>query len=107
MFERYFAVECIARRGTALVALKDEADTVIVLNHLPKKAAEFAYPDDFHVMHIGFHQEQRETVDAVHGRLVADGWDVQTPRDFHGAWTFYFKAPGGYFIEVYHQYRLG
>ncbi|MGU3407678.1 hypothetical protein [Methylobacterium brachiatum] len=30
------------------------------------------------------------------GGLGADGWDVSMARDYHDAWTFYFKAKGGY-----------
>jgi hypothetical protein len=31
-------------------------------------------------------------VHPVHARLVADGWDAPAPREYHGAWTFSFKA---------------
>ena len=41
----------------------------------------------------------QQLVDAVPG-LRADGFDVPPPRRFHGSWTFYFRAPGGFTIEV-------
>jgi hypothetical protein len=43
----------------------------------------------------------------MHARLRDDGFDVGPPREFHGAWTFFFRAPGGFDIEVLHQYRRG
>ena len=33
----------------------------------------------------------------------ADGFDMKPPREFHGGWTFYFRAPGGFLVEVFHQ----
>lgn len=35
------------------------------------------------------------------------GFDVGLPREFHGVWTFCFRAPCGFDIEVLHQYRCG
>ena len=32
--------------------------------------------------------------------LKDDGFDVPPPARFHGSWTFYFTAPGGFTIEV-------
>jgi len=58
------------------------------------------YPAHFDILHIGFIQASREAVDAMHGRLSADGWETRQPYTAHGAWTFYFRAKGGYFIEV-------
>ena len=40
-------------------------------------------------------------------RLKADGFDPQPPREFHGAWTFYFRCPGGFVVEVLHQLSGG
>lgn len=100
MFERYFGLRCLDVRGKALVIMEDDDGMVFVLNNFPRKRGSFAYPLDSDVMHIGFIQETREAVDAIHARLVADGWDAPAPRNYHGAWTFYFKAKGGYFIEV-------
>jgi catechol 2,3-dioxygenase-like lactoylglutathione lyase family enzyme len=64
------------------------------------KATEVEYPGAFHV---GFMQENPDRVDEIHERLKADGFDVQPAREFHGAWTFYFRAPGGFLVEVFHQ----
>jgi hypothetical protein len=52
-------------------------------------------------------QESRERVDEIHARLAADGFNLEPPKEFHGAWTFYFRAPGGFLLEVGHQHRGG
>jgi hypothetical protein len=46
-------------------------------------------------------------VDEIYARLKADGFDAEPPREFHGAWTFYLRAPGGFLVEVGHQHRQG
>ena len=35
--------------------------------------------------------------------LKSDGFDMEPPKEFHGAWTFYFRAPGGFLVEVFYQ----
>lgn len=55
------------------------------------------YPSSFH---IGFIQPSRERVNEINARLAADGYRVQPPSLQHGAWTFYFTAPGGFTVEV-------
>lgn len=106
MFETYFGLRIAVMRGKALAVLQDDDGMLLVLNDFAKKRGSFAYPEDSDVHHIGFIQESREQVDALNARLKADGWDVPEPRDYHGAWTFYFKAKGGYFIEVSTQTQL-
>lgn len=99
-FETYFGFRCIAEpRGDALVVLVDESGFVLTLNNFDN-AEEVAYPGAFHV---GFRQDSREQVDAIHQRLKAAGFDMKPPHEFHGAWTFYFRAPGGFLVEVFHQ----
>src|SRR5581483_973908 len=99
-FENYFGFRCLLDRGRdALVVLIDESGFVLSLNNFGKEA-EVIYPAAFHV---GFMQSSRERVDEIHARLKAGGFDPQPPREFHGAWTFYFKAPGGFLVEVLHQ----
>jgi catechol 2,3-dioxygenase-like lactoylglutathione lyase family enzyme len=100
MFETYFGLHCIVSRGSGLLVMGDDDGMIFVLNNFSRKRGDFAYPEDFAVLHIGFLQDTREAVDAIHARLVADGWDAPAPQVYHGAWTFYFKAKGGYFIEV-------
>jgi hypothetical protein len=87
------------RGDDALVVMRDESGFVLTLNNFGK-ATEVEYPGAFHV---GFMQADREHVDALHLRLTADGFDAKPPHEFHGAWTFYFRAPGGFLVEVFHQ----
>ncbi|QEH37633.1 Glyoxalase/Bleomycin resistance protein/Dioxygenase superfamily protein [Aquisphaera giovannonii] len=103
-FEDHFGLRCVADRGDVLAVLADE-DSIVALNHFPK-AADFTYPDDYWAFHIGFLQPNRERVDAIHASLKAGGYAPEEPREFHGAWTFYVKAPGGFYVEVGHQHSL-
>jgi catechol 2,3-dioxygenase-like lactoylglutathione lyase family enzyme len=64
------------------------------------RGAQVSYPETFH---IGFMQESEERVNEINRRLKDDGFDVNLPGKLHGAWTFYFRAPGGILIEVLHQ----
>ena len=65
------------------------------------KSAQVEYPGAFH---IGFQQESRERVDEIHRRLKLGGFEAESPKEFHGAWTFYFRAPGGFLVEILHQH---
>jgi catechol 2,3-dioxygenase-like lactoylglutathione lyase family enzyme len=103
-FEKYFGFRCVAERGRdALAVLIDDTQFALTFNNFDK-AAEVTYPGAFH---IGFMQDSREKVDEIFERLKADGLDPQQPREFHGAWTFYFTAPGGFTVEVGYQHRKG
>lgn len=59
--------------------------------------ADVTYPGTFH---IGFIQPSEAAVDAINQRLAQDGYDVRPARRFHGSWTFYANAPGGFLVEV-------
>jgi catechol 2,3-dioxygenase-like lactoylglutathione lyase family enzyme len=103
-FETYFGFRCVAERGRgALAVLADESGFILSLNNFDQ-AAKVEYPGAFH---IGFMQESRERVDEIHQRLTSGGFDAEPPREFHGAWTFYFRAPGGFLVEVLHQHERG
>jgi catechol 2,3-dioxygenase-like lactoylglutathione lyase family enzyme len=102
-FETYFGFRCAAApKGNAFALLVDESGFVLNLSNF-NKLTEVEYPADFH---IGFIQDSRERVDEIHQQLKSAGFDVEEPRDFHGAWTFYFRAPGGFVVEVQHLYRM-
>jgi catechol 2,3-dioxygenase-like lactoylglutathione lyase family enzyme len=101
-FETYFGLRCVAEKGRdALAILVDESGFVLTLNNFDKAAA-VEYPGAFHV---GFMQPSRERVDEIYQRLKSGGYAVEPPREFHGAWTFYFTAPGGFLVEVGYQHR--
>lgn len=100
-FETYFGFRCVFKRD-ALVVLVDESGFAFTLNHFDKQT-EIEYPAAFH---IGFFQESRERVDEIYRNLKSNGIDVKPPKDFHGAWTFYFHAPGGLLVEVGYQHGM-
>ena len=101
-FETHFGFRCIVERGReALAVLINESGFVLTLNNFNKEQA-IEYPGAFH---IGFMQDTRERVDEIYGELKAAGFDAPPPREFHGAWTFYVSAPGGFLVEVGHQHR--
>jgi lactoylglutathione lyase len=76
--------------------LFDDDDTVVTLIGVGRNR-EVTYPSTFH---IGFIQPTEEHVDEINRRLREDGFDVEPPSRQHGAWTFYFQAPGGFTVEV-------
>jgi catechol 2,3-dioxygenase-like lactoylglutathione lyase family enzyme len=101
-FETYFGLRSILTRGRDTFALlTDESGFVLSLNNFDK-ATKVEYPGAFH---IGFMQESRARVDEIYQSLKSAGFEVEPPKEFHGAWTFYFRAPGGFIVEVLHQYR--
>jgi catechol 2,3-dioxygenase-like lactoylglutathione lyase family enzyme len=103
-FETYFGFRCVFERGkNALCVLADDSGFALTLNNFDKET-EIHYPGAFH---IGFNLESREPVDRMYERLRLAGFDPQPPREFHGAWTFYLRAPGGFLVEVFHQHRAG
>jgi catechol 2,3-dioxygenase-like lactoylglutathione lyase family enzyme len=103
-FETYFGFRCIFERGRDTIAvLTDESRFIFTLSNFDRAAA-VEYPGAFHV---GFEQPSRERVDEFYERLKNDGHAAEPPRDFHGAWTFYLHAPGGFLVEVFHQHRRG
>lgn len=100
MFERYFGLRTLVVRGKKMAIMQDDEGLVLIVNHFENKLDGFAYPERLDILHIGFIQASREAVDAIHARLSRDGWETQAPHGAHGAWSFYFRAKGGYFIEV-------
>ena len=76
--------------------LFDDAGLVLTLMKVGE-ASDVKYPASFHV---GFIQASEEKVNEINQRLKDDGFDVKAPRHFHGSWTFYCKAPGGFTVEV-------
>lgn len=100
-FENYFGFRCVAERGAGVIAvLINDSGFVLTLSNFGN-AEKVEYPGAFH---IGFMQDSRDRVDEIYGRLKADGFDAKPPKEFHGAWTFYLQAPGGFLVEVGHQH---
>jgi catechol 2,3-dioxygenase-like lactoylglutathione lyase family enzyme len=81
-----------------LAFLTDENGMILTLTSMKLgKESEVKYPATFH---IGFGQASEEAVNEINQRLKDDGYDVPPPSRQHGSWTFYFRAPGGFTIEV-------
>jgi catechol 2,3-dioxygenase-like lactoylglutathione lyase family enzyme len=102
LFEDFLGFKRVALPGPNIAVLADDAGSSLVLINM-KKASTFVYPDDIAAFHIGFSQKSREVVNKIHEKLTAEGFQPQAPREFHGSWTFYFKAPAGFFVEIFHH----
>jgi lactoylglutathione lyase len=97
LFETYFGFTGLKELGNdKFIVLFGEDGFVLTL----MRGAQVRYPETFH---IGFIQESEERVNEINRHLKEDGFDVNPPGKSHGAWTFYFRAPGGITIEVMHQ----
>jgi lactoylglutathione lyase len=96
--ETYFGLTATPGIGDdeRFTLLRDDAGMAITLMR-GAASAEVSYPGTFH---IGFIQPTEEAVDAIHQRMAHDGHDVRPPKRFHGSWTFYANAPGGFAVEV-------
>ena len=90
--EKYFGLRSMGRGNDKMAGLLDDDGFALVLMKVGH-ATEVNYPASFHV---GFLQENEEAVNEINKR----GVDVPPPRRLHGAWAFYFQAPGGFTIEV-------
>lgn len=95
--EKYFGLRSKAGNNN-LALLSDDGGLVITLTSMKiANETEVKYPVNFH---IGFGQESEQRVNEINRGLQEDGFDVPPPSKQHGAWTFYFQAPGGFTIEV-------
>lgn len=99
MFEHYFGFRTLVERGTKM-AILDHDGLMLIVNHFDNRRDGFDYPKNLDILHIGFILETRYAVNAMHARLHWDGWETQAPHEAHGASSFYFRANGGYFIEM-------
>jgi catechol-2,3-dioxygenase len=97
LLERYFGLRILGGNDN-LALLSDDNGLVLTLTSMKiGNETEVRYPATFH---IGFAQESEERVNEINRRLKEDGFEVPPPSRQHGAWTFYFRAPGGFMIEV-------
>ena len=96
--EKYFGLKSMGKGNDAMAGLLDDSGLVLtVMRSGP--SSDVKYPASFH---IGFMQPSEAKVNEINERLKLDGFDVPSPKRMHGAWTFYFQAPGGFTIEVGH-----
>jgi catechol-2,3-dioxygenase len=95
---KYFGLEPMGKGNGNIAFLSDDNGMVLSLTNMKLgRESELKYPATFH---IGFIQDSEDHVNEINERLKADGFDVPRPSKQHGAWTFYFMAPGGFTIEV-------
>jgi catechol-2,3-dioxygenase len=95
--EKYFGMRGMSCNNN-IAFLTDDNGMVLTLTSMKVgRETEVKYPATFH---IGFCQENEERVNEINKRLKDDGFDVPPPSRQHGSWTFYFRAPGGFTIEV-------
>jgi catechol-2,3-dioxygenase len=95
--EEYFGLRYMAGNQN-ITAMSDDDGLVLTLSSMKlANVTEVRYPGLFH---IGFGQASEERVNEINRRLKEGGFDVPPPSIQHGAWTFFFEAPGGFTIEV-------
>jgi catechol-2,3-dioxygenase len=95
--EKYFGMRGVSCNNN-IGFLTDDIGMVLTLTSMKVgRESEVKYPATFH---IGFAQASEERVSEINQRLKKDGFDVPAPSRQHGSWTFYFRAPGGFTIEV-------
>jgi len=95
--EKYFGLKSMGCNKNMGFLSDDDGAVISLTNMKIAKETEVRYPASFH---IGFIQESEERVNEINRRLQEDGFDVPQPERMHGSWTFYFRAPGGFTIEV-------
>lgn len=95
---KYFGMSISGKPNEHICFVRDDNGMVLSLTSMALGAeAEVRYPATFHV---GFIQPTEADVNLINELLRADGYQVPAPSREHGAWTFYFEAPGGFTIEV-------
>ena len=96
-FETYFRLTPLPVPPDARMAfLQDDDGLFLSLMNL-NPARPISYPGTFHV---GFILDTRAEVDALNERLRHDGFALRPAAEFHGSYTFYLNAPGGFQVEV-------
>jgi lactoylglutathione lyase len=98
-FEKHFGFHRIAEPTDDNVVLTDNAGLVLTVSNFDH-VDQVAYPKWFHV---GFMQDSDDRVDDIYDRLKKAGMQPGKSENMHGAPTFYFTAPGGFTVEVFHQ----
>jgi lactoylglutathione lyase len=94
--EAHFGLRPVGEGHKNFVILLDGDGFVLTLMGVGRDNA-VSYPKTFH---IGFIQPSDADVDGINQRLKDAGVDVEAPSQQHGAWSFSFRAPGGFWIVV-------
>lgn len=99
-FVQLFSFTCLEIKGDdALAVLKGEDGFVLVVTSQSfNRNNNNSYPDAFHV---GFLVNSKQEVDLKYDKLISSGYATgHAPRNMHGAYGFYFHAPGNILVEV-------
>ena len=94
--EKHFGLRPYGGGQKNFDVLFDDDDLVLTLIGVGR-SKQVSYPKTFH---IGFIQPTESDVDEINRRIREDGYEIEPPSRQHGAWTFYFEAPGGFTVEV-------
>ena len=127
-FEKYFGFRCIVDRGDQIVVLTDGAGFALALSS-PETGAEIdkfqrilrrtlktkgrpaPTPRSRSSTPLGSTSASCKTVGRRWTRFTNSSSlaasPFEPPKEYHGAWTFFVRAPGGFFVEVFHQSRRG
>jgi len=95
--EKHFGLKGLGGKPSAAMGFLSDDNGLVLSLFRAANGSEVKYPPGFHV---GFVQESEAQVDQISQRLREDGIEVPKPARQHGSWTFYFKAPGGFTVEV-------
>jgi catechol-2,3-dioxygenase len=93
--ERYFGLQHMG--GNAGMGFLSDDDGFVLTLMKAGRQTTMGYPETFH---IGFFIDSEATVDAIHRRLIADGFVVPAPARHNHGYGFYVDAPGGFTVEL-------
>lgn len=101
-FTRYLGLTHLDTRANGgLAILTDGHGLEFVLSHAIEKFGTADQSNSLVTYHIGFIVDDRETVDATHAAMQADGISIpHPPREIRGGYLFYVHAPGNVLVEV-------
>ncbi len=90
LFEHHLGFTCIDNRRNVIAVLTGSNNFVVVLwSSALNKTDHVAYPENFH---IGFYQENKESVLALYEKLKSDQLTFDSePRKMRNTFGFYFR----------------
>lgn len=95
-FVKYFGFSrSDTRPGAPISVVRDETGFTLLFSNFRKEIP--VYPEGFH---FGFIVETRQEVDRLFAQLKSDGHASTGPKEMHGSYTFYLKAPGDFVLEI-------
>ncbi|KAB7647074.1 VOC family protein [Sulfitobacter donghicola] len=98
-YEKYFNMKCTIDIGEQFASLRDSEGFLFNIMY----GQRIDYPENYH---IGFIQDSEESVDLLYQRLLKDGYNPGNPEFTHNSYTFFFKSPGDFYVEIYFDMSL-